>query len=163
LLDAVTVWFARHEEDLLLYGKGRANAVHLGDWLIDAFPMTRWTRNETLMVGKEIWNELPLDRTIQQIQRYRNVVSERIHPLLCALTSAERVAYSEQREGGSGLPSGKFRGMLIDIFGRTWPESCLFEFRRECVADYRAKVQRITGGMPHLFEELLNLRGKEEN
>ena len=160
LLDALTVWFARSEEDLLLYGKGRANAIHLGDWLIDAFPLTRWTRNETLKVGQEIWNDLPLDRTIQQIQQYRNVVSERLHPLLCALTSAERVAYSEQRESASGQPSGKFRGMLLDIFGRTWPESCLFEFRRECVADYRTKVQRMMAGMPQLFEELLNLRGK---
>ena len=158
LLDALNVWFARSEEDMLLYGKGRPNAIHLGDWLIDAFPMTCWTRNETLKVGKEIWNDLPLDRTIQQIQKYRNVFSERIHPFLCALTSAERVAYIEQR-GGSGRPSGKFRGMLMDIFGRTWPESCLFEFRRECVADYRAKVQRIMAGMPKLFEEMLSSRG----
>lgn len=157
LLDALTVWFARSEEDLLLYGKGRANAIHLGNWLIDAFPMTCWTRNETLNVGKEIWNDLPLDRTIQQIQQYRNVGSERIHPLLCALTSAERVAYSEQRDRASGQPSGKFRGMLMDIFGRTWPESSMFEFRRECVADYRTRVQRIMAGMPQLFEQLLSL------
>ena len=160
LLDALTVWFARSEEDLLLYGKGRANAIHLGDWLIDAFPLTRWTCDETLNIGKTIWNDLPFDRTIQQIQRYRNVVSERIHPLLCALSSAERVAYSEQRESASGQPSGNFRAMLIDIFGRTWPESGLFEFRRECVADYRAKVQRMMAGMPQLFEELLNVRAK---
>ena len=47
--------------------------------------------------------------------------------------------------------------MLMDIFGRTWPESSMFEFRRECVADYRTRVQRIMAGMPQLFEQLLSL------
>jgi len=158
LLDSLKVWFARSEEDILLYGKGRANAIHLGDWLIDAFPLTRWTHDETLEIGKEIFGELPLDRTIQQIQRYRSVVSERLHPFLCALTSAERVAYKEQQDTGSGRSSGKFRGLLLDIFGRTWPESTLFEFRRECVADYKTRVRAIVSGMPLLFEELLQTR-----
>ncbi len=156
LLDRLTVWFARTEEDLLLYGSGRPNAVHLGDWLISGFPLTRWTRDETLRVGAEIWNDLPLDRTIQTIQSYRNVISERIHPLLCALTSAERVAYLEQREDGSGRESGKFRSLLIDVFGRTWPESVAFEFPREAVAAYRARVLRVMSGMPGLFERLLD-------
>ena len=76
-----------------------------------------------MKIGKEIWQELPLDRVIQQIQKHKLVISERLHPLLCALTSAERVAYQEQRESGSGTAvSGKFRTMLIDVFGRTFPE-----------------------------------------
>jgi Flp pilus assembly protein TadD len=157
LIDSLTVWFGRYEEDLLLYGGGRKNAVHLGDWLISAFPMTRWNRDETLHVGQEVWNDLPLDRTIQNIQKYRNVVSERIHPLLCALTSAERVAYREQREDGSGMLSGKFRSLLIDIFGRTWPESDFFEVPREAVAAYRARSLRVMSGMPQMFNQLLGL------
>lgn len=157
LLDALTVWFARYEEDVLLYGKSRKNTIHLGDWLVSAFPMSRWKRDDTLRIGKEIWNDLPLDRTIQAIQQYRNVVSERLHPLLCALTSAERVAYTEQRESGSGRASGKFRGMLIDIFGRAWPESSTFEPDREAVAAYRARVQRVMSAMPQLFSELLGI------
>jgi Flp pilus assembly protein TadD len=159
LLDRLTVWFARYEEDLLLYGAGRQNAVHLGDWLISAFPMTRWNRDETLHVGREVWNDLPLDRTIQNIQRYRSVVSERIHPLLCALTSAERVAYKEQREDGSGNHSGKFRSLLIDIFGQTRPESNFFEVPRDAVAAYRARAMRVMSGMPQLFNRLLELDG----
>jgi hypothetical protein len=157
LLDRLTVWFARYEEDLLLYGGGRKNVVHLGDWLISAFPMTRWNRDETLHVGREVWNDLPLDRTIQGIQRYRNVSSERIHPLLCALTSAERVSYREQREDGSGMNSGKFRSLLIDIFGRTYPESNFFEVPRDAVAAYRARSMRVMSGMPQLFSQLLEL------
>jgi tetratricopeptide (TPR) repeat protein len=159
LLDSLTVWFARYEEDLLLYGGGRKNAVHLGDWLIAAFPMTRWTRDETLRVGREVWNDLPLDRTIEDIQKYRSVISERIHPLLCALTSAERVAYTEQREDGSGRNSGKFRSLLIDIFGRTFPESNFFEVPRDAVAAYRARSLRVMSGMPQLFSQLLELDG----
>ena len=155
LLDALSVWFARYEEDLLLYGRGRANAIHLGDWLISAFPMAQWKRDETLHVGAEIWNDLPLDRTIQRVQEYRNVVSQRLHPLLCALTSAERVAYAEQREDGSGQNSGKFRSLLVDIFGRTWPESSVFTFDREQVAAYRAKVLRVMAAMPSFFAGVL--------
>ena len=157
LIDSLTVWFGRYEEDLLLYGGGRKNAVHLGDWLISAFPMTRWNLDETLHVGPEIWEDLPLDRTIQNIQMYRSVLSERIHPLLCALTSAERVAYREQREDGSGMLSGKFRSLLIDIFGRTWPESSFFEVPRDAVAAYRARSLRVMSGMPQMFNQLLGL------
>ncbi len=160
ILDELTVWFARHEEDLLLYGKGRQNALHLGDWLLSAFPMTRWTKDGTLRIGKEIWNDLPLDRTIQNIQQYRHVFSERIHPLLCALASAEQVAYTEQRECGGAVSSGKFRSMFLDIFGRTWPESTAFEFDRAAVAGYRSRVMKLMSGMPQLFAGLLGL---EEN
>ncbi len=160
ILDELTVWFARHEEDLLLYGKGRPNALHLGDWLLSAFPMTRWTKDATLNIGKEIWNDLPLDRTIQNIQQYRHVFSERIHPLLCALASAERIAYTEQRECGGTLASGKFRSMFLDIFGRTWPESTAFEFDRAAVAGYRSRTTKIMSGMPQLFSTLLGLDAK---
>ncbi|HLH91909.1 MAG TPA: hypothetical protein VKX28_26055 [Xanthobacteraceae bacterium] len=142
VLDRLDTWFARHEEDLLHYGRGRANATHLGDWLIDQFPMTRGTDETLLRVGDDVWDELPLDRVIQQIQRHKNVFSERLHPLLCALTSAELVAYLEQRDAGSPLiVAGKFRGMLIDIFGRTFPERKFFEVDRAAVMRYKARVR----------------------
>jgi tetratricopeptide (TPR) repeat protein len=150
LLDRLTVWFARNEEDLLLHGAGRKNAVHLGDWLISAFPLTRWQRDETLRVGPDAWKDLPLDRTIGNIQKYRSVISERADPLLCSLTSAERVAYQESAE-----PSGRFRSLLMDVFGRTWPESHLFEFPREAVAAYRARTMRVMSRMPQTFRQLL--------
>jgi hypothetical protein len=155
LLDSLTVWFARYEEDLLLYGKRRKNSIHLGDWLVTAFTMSHWVQDATLNIGKEIWNDLPLDRTIQRIQMYRSVMSERIHPLLCAITSAERVWFKEQREAGTSHISGKFRSMFMDVFGRTWPEGSFFEVNREAVANYRAKVMRIVAGMPQMMNELL--------
>lgn len=141
LLDRLDTWFARYEDDILLYGRGRAGAVHLGDWLITQFPMTRATEDKPLIIGDEIWKDLPLDRTIRDIQKFRNVFSPRLHPLLCALTSAELVAYSEQREAaGSDAVSGKFASMLMDVFGRTYPEKKFFVVDRDAVARYKARV-----------------------
>ena len=84
LIDRLDTWFARYEDDVLMYGRGRTNVQHLGDWLINQFPMSTPTDEGQLQIGEEIWNELPLDRTIQFIQRYKNVLSSRLHPLLCA-------------------------------------------------------------------------------
>jgi tetratricopeptide (TPR) repeat protein len=160
LLDRLSIWFARHEEDALWFGRGRSNVEHLGDWLISAFPMAQWSRDETLQIGPEIWGDLPLDRTIQKIQQHRAVHSSRVHPLLCALTSAERVAYREQREARYSGDSGKFRSMFLDIFGRTYAEDQFFEFNRDAVAGYRLKVLARMAGMPGRIAKLL---GEEEN
>jgi len=92
--------------------------------------------------GDEVKKNLPLDRIITQIQQYRRVFSTRMHPLLCALTSAEQVAYVEQRESRSGQVSGKFESMLLDIFGRTFPENRLWTVDRSAVIRYRDQVRR---------------------
>jgi len=142
LIDRLAHWYARSEEDLLLYGRSRSNASHLGDWLINAFPLASGADDRVLQIGQEIWKELPLDRTIQQIQRHRKVFSERVHPLLCALTSADEVGYREQRESGDpALASGKFRSLLIDVFGQTYPEGALWRVERDKVAAYKARVR----------------------
>jgi hypothetical protein len=141
LLDRLDHWYARHEEDLFRYGQNRKNTSHLGDWLIQAFPMARPTRDERLEIGQEVWQDLPLDRTIDAIQQYTTVISPRIHPLLCAFTSAHQVAYREQHESSDlTCASGKFRSMLMDIFGRDYPEGELFAVDRQQVMRYKAKV-----------------------
>src|SRR4029077_18539711 len=114
ILDRLHTWYARSEDDILIYGKSRNNIVHLGDWLVSAFPMARGETDETLTIGNDMWIDLPLDRTIQRIQTHRYVFSLRLHPLLCAMTSAEQVAYREQRDSGDDLISGKFRSLLVD-------------------------------------------------
>jgi hypothetical protein len=142
IIDRLDTWFARYEDDVLMYGRGRSNVEHLGDWLIDQFPMTTPTDDGELLIGDEVMQELPLDRTIQEIQRYKKVFSTRLHPLLCAFTSAETVAYQEQSAGGgSPIVSGKFRSMLIDIFGRTYPEKTPFAVDRDAVARYKKRVR----------------------
>lgn len=139
VLDRLDFWHARYEEDLLLYGKGRSNAFHLGDWLINCFPMAVPTDERLLEVGDDIWNDLPLDRTIQRIQRHKKVFSARLHPLLCALASAEQVAYAEQREL-RGHESGKFKSMCLDIFGRPLPEHAFWPVDKASIGRYKEKV-----------------------
>jgi hypothetical protein len=142
LLDRLHCWYARYEADALLYGRGRGNVRHLGDWLIHACPLARPTRDEDLTVGAETWEDLPLDRYIARIQSYRRVGSQYLHPLLCALTSAEEVAYAEQQayaDLGVG-PSGKFRSMLLDVFGREEPQGVFWPVDRTSVATYKARV-----------------------
>ncbi len=155
VLDRLDHWFARYEEDVLLYGRGRNNVSHLGDWLIHACPMANNSLDKTLTIGKEIWNEYPLDRVIQTIQSYRRVHSTRLHPLLCALTSAEKVAYREQRENTQKIVSDKFRSLLIDVFGRVFPEDQLWVVDRVAVMNYKAKVAANVHQLERRLEEAL--------
>lgn len=156
LIGGLTHWYARYEEDVLLYGRGRNNVSHLGDWLINAFPLAMPSIAQELRIGGGILRDLPMDRTIQHIQRHARVSSERLHPLLCALTSAAEVAYAEQREtADKSVASGKFRSMLIDIFGQTYPENMFWKVDRDRVAAYKAKVRRNTDDLKARLAELL--------
>lgn len=141
VIDRLDIWYAPYADDVLLYGRGRSNAVHLGDWTIEQFPLTQSTLDEPLQIGANIGAEIPLDRTIELIQRHRQVYSARLHPLLCALTSAETVAYAEEASGHMpGIVSGKFRSMLVDVFGRTYPERQFFMVDRDAVTRYKSRV-----------------------
>jgi methyltransferase family protein len=155
-VDRLDIWFARHEDDVLMYGRGRSNVEHLGDWLIDQFPMSTPTDEAELRIGDEIMKELSLDRTIQQIQRHKKVFSTRLHPLLCAFTSAEAAAYQEQSAGGgTSIVSGKFRSMLIDIFGRTYPEKTYFAVDRDAVVRYKKRVHGNVAAMGARLDALI--------
>jgi Methyltransferase domain len=142
LIERLDTWFARYEDDVLLYGRGRNNVVHVGDWLIDQFPLTRPINNEPLVVGGEPGQELALDRAIRTIQDHKQVYSTVPAALLCALTSAELAAYAEAPAQQPGLASGQFRSMLIDVFGRAFPEQKFFLVDRDAVARYKGRVHR---------------------
>ena len=153
LVPLLDVWHARYADDAMLYGRGRANVRHLGDWLIQSCAMAQGRNEQLLRIGQEMWNELPLDRTIQNIQQHRRVFSTRLHPLLCALTSAEEVGYRDPREL-NGQTSGKFRSMLLDVFGRDYPEDRLWQVDRRAVVAYKAKVAQ---GVSRLARDLAEL------
>jgi hypothetical protein len=142
LLDRLDVWYARNEDDVLMYGRGRTNVVHLGDWLIEQFPLVRATADEPLEIGGEM-GELALDRAIQTIQTHRQVYSSRLAPFLCALTAADYAAYAEAPVATMpDMRSGTFRSLLIDVFGRSYPEKQFFMVDRDAVARYKARVHR---------------------
>ena len=143
LIERFDTWFARTEDDVLMYGRGRNNVVHLGDWSIDQFPMNQSSEDNPLQIIDEIREDHALDRAIQVIQRHKKVYSARLAPLLCALTSAETAAYAEQpSEQMPDIVSGKFRSTLIDIFGRSYPEKQFFMVDRDAVRRYKARVHR---------------------
>ena len=141
LVSSLDYWFARYQDDLELYATPNTVCRHLGDWLIKEFTLAIPTIQDTILkIGNEVCQNLPMDRIIQQIHAYRKVSSERLHPLLCALTSAEEVAYQDQRETGSGQVAGKFQSMLVDVFGRTYPEGQFWKVDRSSVIRYRQNV-----------------------
>jgi len=155
VLDRLERWYARSEEDALIYGRGRGNVRHLGDWLVDAFPMATPSLDETLELRTRDVVGVPLDRLIARIQLYKRVTSGRLHPLLCALTSAAEVAYAEQREMGGAGESGKFRSLLLDIFGREFPQQRLWAVDRSAVIAYKDKVKRNIATLREDIEGLL--------
>jgi hypothetical protein len=140
LIERLDTWFARYQDDVLMYGRGRNNVEHLGDWLIDLFPLTTATDDAPLRIG-ETTPDCPPD--IETIQRHKRVFSSDPRALLCALTSAELAAYVERPAGDMphAVP-GHFRSMLIDIFGRSFPEKEFFMIDRDAVTRYKARVHR---------------------
>ena len=143
IVERLDTWYARSEDDVLMYGRGRDNVVYLGDWMIEQFPLARACEDEPLQIGEEIGAQRALDRAIQVIQRHKQVYSNQLHPFLCALASAELVAYADQSlDQMPHLVSGNFRSMLIDIFGRSFPEKEFFLVDRDAVTRYKARVHR---------------------
>merc|ERR1740130_740581 len=113
--------------------------------------MGRWTSDVSLYVPPNtLYDEVHLDRFIEAVQSPRFVFSGRLHPLLCALPSAQAVAFSEQREHADA-PSGKFQAMLDDVFGYTFEENAWFYVDRACVIRYKELVYARMGLMRKLF------------
>jgi hypothetical protein len=154
VIERLDTWYARSEDDVLMYGRGRNNVVHLGDWLIDQFPLSRPFENEPLHIGPETGVELPLDRIIKIIQSHRQVHSARVAPLLCALTSADYAAY-EEASAQPGIVSGRFRSMLIDIFGRSYADKEVFMVDRDAVMRYKSRVHRNVAKVGEQIDSLL--------
>jgi hypothetical protein len=142
ILDRLDTWFARYEDDVLIFGRDRKNVVHAGDWLIDQFPLAHATNDEPLVINGDLGPEFALDRAITTIQQHRQVYSTVPVALLCALTSAELAAYAEAPGQQPGLSAGQFRSMLIDVFGRTWPQQKFFLVDRDAVIRYKTRAHQ---------------------
>jgi hypothetical protein len=134
LIGKLDTWYARHNDDLLLYGPG--NGVHLGDWLIDQFPLGSASEYEPLTIGAAELRALGLE-AIATIRRHRSVTASDRAALICALTSADTVAWREDGRPGS---AAEFRSLLLDVFGRSYPAGEFFLIDRDPVQRYRAKV-----------------------
>ena len=65
------------------------------------------------------------------------------------------MAYTEQRGLDGVEASGKFRSMLFDIFGRTYPENTLCGFDREKVRTYKNEVNLAVQGLREDLHQVL--------
>lgn len=155
VVNRLDTWFARYQDDIELYGRDHPDVRHLGDWLIALFPMAEPTLNRTLNIGADVMKVEPMDLLIHRIQSYVRVFSTRLHPLLCALTSARIAAYSEQRECEGLGPSGKLVSMLRDVFGEAPPEQQWWDVDRSAVLAYKRRVAGNIEGLRARVAELL--------
>ena len=144
LFSTLDCWFSRSEYDIDFLGHRSSlprQFAHLGDWLINAFPIVSWTDERTCEIPADfIRQSQDIQRTIQQIQVFRRISSARLHPVLCALASAEEVRYQEQAEMGSECMSGKFHSMFLDVFGKAPEPGEWFKVDRRDVKLYKSSV-----------------------
>ncbi|MGE0063967.1 MAG: hypothetical protein AB7T86_18055 [Xanthobacteraceae bacterium] len=161
LIDRLDVWYARHEADAMMYGRGRENVTHLGDWLIDRFPLARGTINEPLLIGANAGADADLAATIAFIQRHAGIFTTHPAAFLCALTAAETAAWCETPDSRlPGLPSGEFRSLLIDVFGRSFPEKDFFLVDRDAVMRYKARVRANVVAMREKIAALIEAKAR---
>jgi hypothetical protein len=140
LIERLDAWFARDEDDLALYGRGVHRAVHLGDWLIAPCPLTTAVDDEPLTLGAAALRDMGTDRVLEALRGHRHVTAGERGALLCALTAAETVTWREDPDERLPGPSGEVRGLLMDVFGRGYPEGEAFLVERDAVRRYRARV-----------------------
>jgi hypothetical protein len=155
LLGRLDTWYARDEDDLLLYGRGCRNAVHLGDWTIRQCPITSASETEPLTIGAAALRDMALDRAIERIRRHASVLSTDRAALLCALTAADTAAYREEPDQRLSGVAGEFRGLLLDVFGRSYPEGEHFLIDRDAVRRYRSRVLANVAGLRERIAALL--------
>ena len=157
----INCWFSRSEFDISFLAQASCLPglyAHLGDWLINAFPIVSWVDERTCEIPADfIRSAHDIQRTIQQIQKFRRISSARLHPVLCALASADEVKYQEQAEMGSECESGKFRSMFLDVFGKSPEPGEWFSVDRQIVQSYKLSVYSRTELMR---EYLWNVLGK---
>ena len=157
LIEKLDLVFMRYKRELNIVKKlsNKKEIHHSGDLLVKLFPFTQWKIDKTkYIMAREPFRIHAIDFYIREIQLYRNVYSERIHPLLCALCSAEKVAYREQHEFLNS-ESGKFKAMLFDIFGREFPQKQFFKVDKKKVWNYKNYVQKSTDRIVEKVSELI--------
>lgn len=142
LLDRLDTWYARYEDDILLYGRGRNNVVHLGDWLIDRFPLSTPVLGDPLQIVEDAGSSAG-PRHLGRPGAQGGLFDPAARAALRAhLGRARRLLRASVRPTSA---PGTFHSMLIDIFGRSYPERQFFMVDRDAVRRYRARVHHNIG------------------
>jgi predicted metal-dependent hydrolase len=74
------------------------------------------------------------------LRRHKAVTAGERGALLCALTAAETAAWREEGDDAAPGVPGETRGLLLDVFGRGYPEGEAFLVDRDAVRRYRTRV-----------------------
>lgn len=134
LLDQLFLWGARFEQDVLLHGRGRGNALHFGDWLVDAIPASALPTGAHLDLPAE--DGSTPDRMLELLRHHAEVSVSHPDLLLAALCTCRQVAY----QPASG-EQARYRALLIDVLGRHFPPSSDFPVDRRSVFAYKARIR----------------------
>ena len=154
VLGSLDYWFARHQDDLCLYGEHAKQAMHFGDWTIHLANMVEPVKDKQLEVGEAILQNHPLDRTIQSIQQYKQILSKHSRTAAIAFTSADSVIYQEQ-QGDKDYVSGKFSSLFIDVFGFAAPINMEFKINKQRVREYKRFVANNIDTLKSVIDEYL--------
>ena len=149
LIDGLRAWMARHHEDVTLFGRGRANVVHLGHWLVGGVPMVESSDPVLLVAGDPARADADLDEYARTIQRHHAVRATTPLALLTALPSAQRVLWS--------APDAAIDALVLDVFGQRFPHGQWLDIDRAAVAAYRGRLRAVESGLAGLFESLAGL------
>ncbi|PCI63870.1 MAG: hypothetical protein COB37_03740 [Kordiimonadales bacterium] len=142
LVDTLDIWFVRNKVDLEFLPKCE-HTQHVGDLLIDFFPLTKWSNDHRINIPASISKaNFDIQQLVHKFQEYKHVHSHRIHPLLCALCSADLFSFTEQRELPDSSISGKFNKMLKDIFDREFEENIIYTNDMEKVISYKKMARQ---------------------
>lgn len=144
LLQRLGAWFAASREDLDVFGRGVPRCVHFGNWLFNAFPLSLGQAADRLALDDPTRGEFAVGSfsdPVARIQRQRQLSTGDVDIFTCALTSASEVGYCEVRDPDTWQPSGRFRSVLMDVFGECPPEGRLFSPHRDAVVAYKERMQ----------------------
>lgn len=136
LLDRLFLWGARHEQDVLLYGRGRGNVLHFGDWLIDAFPLGLGTDGNSLRLDNSALLDAA-ENILAQLRRHHRADVGHPDLLLAALCCCDELSFHDEQNQAAG----RFRALLIDVLGRSYAQNEAIAVDREAVMAYKARTR----------------------
>lgn len=139
LIGSLDKWYARTANDIEFAGvPGR----HFGIWQMALWPLTDWRYDETLTVMDQAKKAHETDHAMYDIPMARRCVSHHLGPYLCALSGCESVMYVEQFYGEGKTPTGAFKSVTEEIFGKPWVGEKWYDVNREKVAQYKEFVRQ---------------------
>lgn len=147
LLDALQIWMARSGEDVSLFGRGRANVVHLGHWLINAVPLHESTNPVPIVAGDPSGTPPDVNALTEMVMAFTDLRATTPLSLLLGLSSARRVRWDTADEAIDAL--------MLDVFGQRYEQGQWINIDRKAVMAYRWRLRTLETELATLLGSLL--------